>query len=147
MKRMHGERLPDDLHEVAERLRAHKPEVSPLELDRIKLRAMAKASSAGASRQGRPSLMRSKLVTMAVTLGLVVSGGTAGVIAGGKHEGNGNGNNGNNGNADKGEYCDGKNGKKGSHVSNCPRPPQCGSHGSQCKSNGSHNNRGSHNSH
>jgi hypothetical protein len=94
------ERLPDDLREVDERLRAHKPEVSPLELDRVKLRTMARASRASTSSIGRTTFMRSKLVTMMLVLGLAISGGTAGVIAGGDG-GKGKG-------ADKGEYKPGK---------------------------------------
>jgi hypothetical protein len=77
------DRLPDDLREVDQRLQAQRTEVSPLELDDLKLRTMAKAFRAPTSRYGRQYLMRSKLVTMMLVLGLAVSGGTAGVIAGG----------------------------------------------------------------
>ena len=77
------DRLPDDLREIDSRLQAHKPEVSALELDQLKLRTAARAFSAPKSRYGRQYLMRSKLVTMMLVLGLAVSGGAAGVIAGG----------------------------------------------------------------
>src|SRR5204863_8100021 len=89
--------VPGDLSGVEERLAASRPEVSRLDLDRIKLRAMSQASR-GTSRQGKGFFMRSKLVTMLLVLGLVATGGTAGVIAG----------NGNKGKADKGEYKPGK---------------------------------------
>ena len=94
------DRLPDDLREVDARLQAHKAEVSALELDEIKLRTMARVSRGAASRTGRRTSMRAKLVTMALVLGLAVSGGAAGVIAGG---GNGNGNG-----ADQSQYRPGK---------------------------------------
>jgi hypothetical protein len=89
--------VPEDFSGVEERLAASRPEVTPLDLDRIKLRAMSQASRSSPQRKGL--LMRSKLVTMLVVLGLVVSGGTAGVIAGG---------NGNKGNAGNGQYKPGK---------------------------------------
>ena len=76
------DRLPDDLREIDARLQAHKPDVSALELDQLKLRTAARAFSAPKSRYGRQYLMRSKLVTMLLVLGLAVSGGAAGVIAG-----------------------------------------------------------------
>lgn len=95
------EQLPDGLREVAEELRARRAETTVLELDRIKLRAMAQASRPTASRQGKGLLMRSKTLTMALVLGLAVSGGTAGVIAGGGGGGGG-------GSAAKSEYKPGK---------------------------------------
>jgi hypothetical protein len=94
------EQLPDDLSEVDARLKAHRTEVTPLELDEIKLRTMGRAFPARTSRYGRQYLMRSKFVTLALVLGLVVSGGAAGVIATG---GGGGG-----GNASQSEYKPGK---------------------------------------
>lgn len=94
------DRLPDDLREVDVRLRGHKPEVSALELDELKLQTVGRAFRAPTSRYGRPQLMRSKLVTMMLVLGLAISGSTAGVIA--SHD-NGNGKS-----ADRGEYRSGK---------------------------------------
>ena len=126
--------LPEDLSGVEERLAASRPEVTPLDLDRIKLRAMSQASRTSPRRKGL--VMRSKLVTMLLVLGLVASGGTAGVIAGG---------NGNNGNSGNGEYKPGKGCGDKNHThtgppgnptnTNCPN-----------KSNGS-NKGGSHKSH
>jgi hypothetical protein len=118
-------RLPQDLSRVEERLAASRPEVSPLELDRIKLRAMSQASRQ-ASPQRKGLVMRSKLVTMLLVLGLVVSGGSAGIIAG-------NGND-NNGNGSSGQYKPGKGCGDDNHThtgppgnpgnTNCP--PQAG---------------------
>jgi hypothetical protein len=120
------DRLPDDLHEVEARLQAHKPEVSALELDQLKLRTAARAFRARTSRNGRPLFMRSKLVTMMLVLGLAISGGTAGVIA--SHD-NGKGKS-----ADKGEYRPGKGCGDKNHThtgppgnpSNRDCPPQAG---------------------
>jgi hypothetical protein len=95
-----NERLPDDLREIDERLQAQRTEVGPLELDQIKLRTMAKAFGAPASRYGREYLMRSKLVTLLLVAGLAIGGGTAGVIA--THD-NGNGKS-----ADQSQYKPGK---------------------------------------
>jgi hypothetical protein len=99
-EREEGRRLPQDLEEAAERLRACRPDPSPLELDQIKLRAMSQAERRPSTRPGRGLFMRSKLVSLLLALGLVVSGGTAGVIAGGHGDNNGSGG--------KGEYRPGK---------------------------------------
>jgi hypothetical protein len=80
--------------------------------------------------------MRSKMVTMLIVLGLVVSGGTAGVIAGG---------NGNNGNAGNGQYKPGKGCGDKNHTHTGP-PGNPGNTDCPNKSNGS-NKGGSHNSH
>ena len=120
MSNFDPDRLPDDLREVDERLQAHKPEVSPLELDELKLRTMAKAFRAPTSRYGRQYLMRSKLVTMMLVLGLAVSGGAAGVIA--SHD-NGNGKS-----ADRSQYKPGKGCGDKNHVhereNECKKPPK-----------------------
>ena len=114
------DRLPDDLREVDARLQAHKPEVSALELDQIKLRTAARAFRAPTSRYGRQYLMRSKLVTMMLVLGLAISGTTAGVIA--SHD-NGNGKS-----ADKGQYKPGKGCGDKNHQhereGECKKPPR-----------------------
>src|SRR5688500_18645635 len=85
MNRDH-DHLPDDVLDVVQQLKAHRPEASALELDRMKQRAQAKAL--------RPSrtkghLLRSRLTIALLSLGLMV-GGTGGVIA----AKGGNGNNG-----------------------------------------------------
>jgi hypothetical protein len=91
--------LAADLLEVAERLRASRPRLSPIELDETKRRVMARAARSSASAREKGLFVRSKVVTMALVLALVASGGTAGVIAGG---------NGGGGSAAKGEYKPGK---------------------------------------
>src|ERR1700729_3294545 len=61
-------RIPAELHDIEETLRANRPETSPLELDRIKLQAIRQAA------QGRPSFvarqkgafMKSRLAMMLV---------------------------------------------------------------------------------
>jgi hypothetical protein len=111
--------VPDDLHEVDRRLRAHRSEVGRPELDSLKLRTAARAFRAPASLYGRPNLMRSKLVTMLLVLG-VLGGGAAGVVA--SHD-NGNGKS-----ADKGEYRPGKGCGDKNHIhereNECKKPPR-----------------------
>ena len=73
--------LPDDLRPVAEWLRAQRPEVNALELDRIKQRACAQAmrgerTGAGVARGRRP------LATVLTALVLTASLGGAFAIAG-----------------------------------------------------------------
>jgi hypothetical protein len=85
------EHLPEDLGRIADQLREQRVEVTPLELDRIKLRARAQAS-AGAARvvpRQKGMFVRSRIVTLMLVLGLMVSGGTAGVLAGGGGGGKG----------------------------------------------------------
>ena len=114
------DRLPDDLHEVDARLQAHKPEVSALDLDRIKVRTMSKAFPARTSRYGRHYLMRSKLVTMMLVLGLAVSGTTAGVIA--SHD-NGKGKSADNAQYKPGKGCGDKN-HTHARENECKKPPR-----------------------
>ena len=115
------DRLPDDLRAIDARLQANKPEVSALELDQLKLRTAARAFSAPKSRYGRQYLMRSKLVTMLLVLGLAVSGAAGGVIAG-------SGGGGKAKSADKSEYkpgkgCGDKN-HKHDRENECKKPPK-----------------------
>jgi len=113
-------RLPDDLREIDARLQAHKPEVSALELDELKLRTAARAFRPTTSTYGRRQLMRSKLVTMMLVLGLAVSGGAAGVIA--SSDGGGGKS------ADESEYKPGKGCGDKNHVhereDDCKTPPR-----------------------
>jgi hypothetical protein len=120
--------LAADLLEVAERLRASRPQLSPIELDEIKRRVMTRAARSSAFPRGKGLFVRSKIVTMALVLALVASGGTAGVIAGG--------NGGGNGSAAKGEYKPGKGCGDKNHThtgppgnpTNTDCPPQAGGH-------------------
>jgi hypothetical protein len=78
----HEERLPEDLAEVGELLRANRATASALELDEIKLQAKARArkgrGSAGQLRKG--VTVRSRGVTLVLTL-LLLGGTTAGGMA------------------------------------------------------------------
>ena len=81
MERRDFEQHPEDLEQVADWLRAQRPEVTPLELDRIKQRARAQAmrgerTGAGVARGRRP------LATALTALVLTASFGGAFAIAG-----------------------------------------------------------------
>ena len=88
-----GEHYPEDLRAIAHRLHAERAAATPLELDRLKLRAKAQASHEAARFAPRQKGMfvRSRIVTMMLVLGLVVSGGTAGVLATGSSGGSSGG--------------------------------------------------------
>src|SRR3954447_13915641 len=68
--------LPDELQDVARRLREERREATPLELDRIKMAAMSRARAKSFAPRGG---QRSRLVVALTTLALV-GGGTGGVI-------------------------------------------------------------------
>jgi len=70
------DRLPDDLRDLAARLRSERAEATGLELDRIKTRAMAKAASS----QPKGLVLKSRGIAVLLTLGLMTAG-TGGVIA------------------------------------------------------------------
>jgi hypothetical protein len=89
--------LPDQLASVAEMVRQHGPDASPLQLDVIKRRALMQASCAHPLKGNR---MKSKLVTLLLAAGITVSGGAAGAIAIGGESGNKN--------AAKSQYVGGK---------------------------------------
>jgi hypothetical protein len=74
--------LPDELRLVAARLRTGRHGADPLELDELKRRAMAQAERSVRARGGRVAGARSRLVTVMLVLGVVLSGGSASVIAG-----------------------------------------------------------------
>jgi hypothetical protein len=100
MRQLHEEQLPAELEEFGQRLRDQRPQPSPLELDRIKTRAMTQASRAASPRmKGTP--MKSRLATILVVAGLAV-GGTSGVLAA---TGGIPGSGGNSGSASKAQYC------------------------------------------
>jgi hypothetical protein len=78
------DRFPDDLQDVADRLRAQRAELTPVELDRIKLRAMGGASRP-APRNWAPQKgvgMRARVLTLMVAA-LLLGGTAAGGLAGG----------------------------------------------------------------
>jgi len=110
MRRKHDAHK-DELEGVAQRLRNERPELSPLELDRIKTSAMSRAKASG--HRGRAGARR--LATAGLTVGLLAAG-TGGVIAG-EHHGN---NGGNAANTQYGGECNisNGNGNSGSHNGN-----------------------------
>ena len=75
------EYLPDDLFEVAEQLRNHRHEPTELRLDELRRQALARSTASFGPWQGRKFLLKSKIVTLGLMLGLLVCGGGAGVIA------------------------------------------------------------------
>lgn len=107
--------LPDELHDVARRLRDHRPEASPLQLDRIKLRAM--------SSRPKGSALKSRVIVALCTVGLM-AGGTGGVIAAsGSGKAKGSAQN----SQYKGKKCGHKDGSAGPKKPNQkPCPPQAG---------------------
>jgi hypothetical protein len=81
--------LDDELGSVARRLTENRADATPLELDSIKQRAIAQAASTPTSKLNsrKGTLMRSRLVTLVVTI-MLIGGTTAGGVAwsGGGHE-------------------------------------------------------------
>ena len=73
------DRLPDDLKQVAARLRSERVEASGLDLDRIKTRAM---TAKAASSRPKGLALRSRGMAAVLTLALMAAG-TGGVLAGG----------------------------------------------------------------
>jgi len=104
MNHLNDESLPGDLREVAERLRSGRPEASALDLDRIKTRAMASASTS----RTKGFKVKSRSIATLLTVALMAAG-TGGVIAGGGHGGG-------NGNASKSQYKPGCGPKKTNGV-------------------------------
>jgi hypothetical protein len=82
----------DELEGVAQRLRDERPQASPLDLDRIKTTAMARAKS-GTARRGRAGARRLAVASLTVGLLAATTGGVlAGQSGGHKKGGNGGGN-------------------------------------------------------
>jgi hypothetical protein len=76
-------RLPDDLRHVGERLRDQRAEATALELDRIKLRAMARVKGARALTQsGKGHVMKSKLAGVLLVFGMLAGGTGAMAVTG-----------------------------------------------------------------
>jgi hypothetical protein len=79
MSHSHNEEcFSDDLQEVADVLRDQRPALTPLELDRVKLRAMSATRRSTSSTQ-KGFFMRSRM-TMLLTAGLLALG-TGGALA------------------------------------------------------------------
>jgi hypothetical protein len=75
----------DDFEPIEEQLRRARPELTPLELDRVKRGVVAK----GAGQGGRGMRFRSRLVAGLLALGLVGAGGGAVLAASGGSSSNG----------------------------------------------------------
>jgi hypothetical protein len=67
------EHLPDELRRIGDLLRKNRPELSALELDDLKQRAVRRASRTRGSGTTKGSFVRARLLTLLLTLGLVVS--------------------------------------------------------------------------
>ena len=108
-------RLPADLEQVADRLRAERREATPLELDQIKMRVLARSARPSSSRS-----LRRRLLIPVVALSLM-AGATGGVIAG---TNNGKGND----SAAKSQYKPGKGCGDKNHThereDECKKPPK-----------------------
>jgi hypothetical protein len=85
MSHLDDEGPREDLSEIVERLRDNRTEASASDLDRIKLRAIAQASS---PRKRGPGV-RTRSVVVAVSV-LLMAGGTGAVLAAGGGLGHGN---------------------------------------------------------
>jgi hypothetical protein len=79
MNRDH-DNLPEDLTEVAERLRAARTEPTPLELDGM-WQTVRRRTAGGASPSRGVRVLRGHLVAMLLTVGLVFTTGASAVIA------------------------------------------------------------------
>jgi hypothetical protein len=79
MSNFNDKRVPDDLHDVVDRLHHERPEASAPELDRIKLRAMRGARG---FKPGKGQLMRSKLVGVMLAVGILAGGTGAMAVTG-----------------------------------------------------------------
>jgi hypothetical protein len=64
--------LPEELEELGGRVTKERPQLSALQFDDLKARAMARAGRA--TRQGKGQFMRSRLATIMVAFALVVGG-------------------------------------------------------------------------
>ena len=76
MSHFNEKRVPDDLQHLVERLRDERPEVSALELDQIKVRALGRERGRS---QGKGYFMRSRVVSVLLAVGLLV--GSTGAMA------------------------------------------------------------------
>jgi hypothetical protein len=120
MSHFNDNRVPDDLQHVVEQLRDQRPEATALELDRIKLRAMARAKGAPKLTPiGKGRFMRSRLVSLMLAVGVLAGGTGAMAVSGGtgvfKHHSRASINS---------QYCPPKSKHPGKPKK--PRPARCG---------------------
>jgi hypothetical protein len=85
MTRFDEDDLPEELREIAERLRAERPRLTEVEMDQIKVRAMANAAKdeAPRGRRSRRVPMRSRLLVLALATALIGATTAGGFAAGG----------------------------------------------------------------
>jgi hypothetical protein len=81
MSKFNENRIPDELQDVVERLREERPQASGMELDQIKLRAMARADRTPVS-DGKGRFMKSRLVTVMLVGGVLAGGAGAMAVTG-----------------------------------------------------------------
>ncbi|HWY19227.1 MAG TPA: hypothetical protein VNY27_11020 [Solirubrobacteraceae bacterium] len=107
------ERFADGLQEVADVLRDQRPELDPLALDAVKLRAMSRARRSTSSRQ-KGFFMRSRLTTVLTVAFLSLGTGGALAWVGGEDFGLG-GHDGGSASFDQYRECDHGNGRGKDH--------------------------------
>jgi hypothetical protein len=116
--------VPEELQHVVERLRQERPEATAMELDQIKLRAMARANNAPTlASSGKGQFMKSRLISVMLA-GAVLAGGTGAMAATGggwggvfKHRHTLR-------SAPQSQYCPPKSQRPGKPKK--PRPARCG---------------------
>lgn len=91
MRDQSDQHLPTELQSIAERLRNDRSEASPLELDRIKQSAMAQASSRSAGNRKKGMLMRSKMLSTMLAVGLLLVTASMGIAVTGNFPGDSSG--------------------------------------------------------
>jgi hypothetical protein len=82
MTNFNDKHLPGEFENIADRLRAERPEATPLELDRIKLQAKSRTERAARRVRSRRRLVGSPVASLLVAVGLL-AGGTGVVAAAG----------------------------------------------------------------
>lgn len=121
MDRPHEQLPSDELRELEELLRRERPQATDLELDRIKLRAITQASGTGSRSVPRKQLRlpRSRrVVSVALAVMLLGSGGVVLAKNGGSVAASGNGS------SASSQYCPPSSQKPGKPKE--PRPSKCG---------------------
>jgi hypothetical protein len=130
-------RIPAELHDIEETLRANRPETSPLELDRIKLQAIRQASQGRTSFLARQkgAFMKSRLAMMLViAAGFMLSTTGAGLAISGSSS---------SGSAAEGQYTPaGVEEHGGHHSENQGVKGAATKGGNECTDNGSGSNGG-----
>ena len=84
MSKFDHNRLPEDLADVAELLREHRPEATALELDGVKRRILSRKAAPARGSAQRSQSMKSRIAMMAMlVVGLLMSGTGAGLAVSG----------------------------------------------------------------